>query len=190
MQEEIDALVAATLAGQAVESANTPKEAAKPQPGEEKAGDPPPPERNEITQDEIDALLAAEREKAKANPTPSAPAQPPQGQPPLGQPAHTPASFPNLSPAASAMTGQLPLDVLADVPLEVSVMLGRTRKNIREILEMLPGSVIELDRMAGEPVDILVNGRPVARGEVVVVGENFGVRVTELLQPGGAQEGR
>jgi flagellar motor switch protein FliN len=76
------------------------------------------------------------------------------------------------------------LDLLLDVNLRVSVELGRTTKSIRDILDLGPGSVLELDRLAGEPVDILVNDRPVARGEVVVVeDENFGVRVTDIISP-------
>ena len=76
------------------------------------------------------------------------------------------------------------LDLLLDVNLRVTVELGRTTRSIREILDLGPGSVLELDRLAGEPVDILVNDRPVARGEVVVVeDENFGVRVTDIISP-------
>ena len=76
------------------------------------------------------------------------------------------------------------LDLLLDVNLRVTVELGRTTRSIRDILDLGPGSVLELDRLAGEPVDILVNDRPVARGEVVVVeDENFGVRVTDIISP-------
>jgi flagellar motor switch protein FliN len=75
------------------------------------------------------------------------------------------------------------LDLLMDVPLEVTVELGRTRRQVREVLELGPGSVIELDKLAGEPVDININGRLIARGEVVVVEENFGVRITDIISP-------
>lgn len=75
------------------------------------------------------------------------------------------------------------LSLLFDVPLTVTVELGRTKRPIREILELAPGSVIELDKLAGEPVDILVNNKRVAIGEVVVIDENFGVRVTDILSP-------
>lgn len=75
------------------------------------------------------------------------------------------------------------MNVLLDVPLEVSVELGRTQKRIREILEYGPGSVIELDRLVGEPIDILVNGKFIAKGEVVVIDENFGVRITDIINP-------
>lgn len=73
------------------------------------------------------------------------------------------------------------LDLLLDIPLQVSVELGRTKRSIKEILEMSSGSIIELDKLAGEPVDILVNNRLIANGEVVVIDENFGVRITDIL---------
>jgi len=75
------------------------------------------------------------------------------------------------------------IDLLLDVSLPVSIELGRTRMTIAEILELGSGSIVELDRLAGEPVDILVNNKPLAKGEVVVVDENFGVRITSLVSP-------
>lgn len=75
------------------------------------------------------------------------------------------------------------MDIIMDVPLEVTVELGRTNKKIKEILEFNPGTVIELDRLAGEPIDILVNGKFVAQGEVVVIDENFGIRITDIINP-------
>lgn len=73
------------------------------------------------------------------------------------------------------------LNLLLDIPLEVTVELGRTTRSVKEILEMSSGSIIELDKLAGEPVDILVNNRNIAKGEVVVIDENFGVRITDIL---------
>lgn len=73
--------------------------------------------------------------------------------------------------------------LIMDVPMQVTVELGRTKKLIRDILELAPGSVVELDKLAGEPVDIFVNTKLIARGEVVVIDENFGVRVTEIVSP-------
>ncbi len=73
------------------------------------------------------------------------------------------------------------INLIMDVPLQVTVELGRTRKLIRDILELTPGSIIELDKLAGEPVDVLVNGKLIAKGEVVVIDENFGVRITEIV---------
>jgi flagellar motor switch protein FliN/FliY len=75
------------------------------------------------------------------------------------------------------------MDILMDVSLEVSVELGRTHKRIKEILEYGPGSVIELNRLVGEPIDVLVNGKFVAKGEVVVIDENFGIRITDIINP-------
>jgi flagellar motor switch protein FliN/FliY len=75
------------------------------------------------------------------------------------------------------------LDLLLDVPLELSVELGRTRMSIQELLSLGPGSVIELDKVAGEPLDILVNNRLVARGEAVVVNDKFGIRITDIVSP-------
>ena len=75
------------------------------------------------------------------------------------------------------------MSLLMDVPLQVTVELGRTTKRIREILEFGQGSILELDKLAGEPVDILVNGKAVAKGEVVVIDESFGVRITDILHP-------
>ena len=75
------------------------------------------------------------------------------------------------------------MDLLMDVSLEVSVELGRTSRKIKEILEFGPGSIIELNRLVGEPVDVLVNGKFVATGEVVVIDENFGIRITDIINP-------
>ncbi len=73
------------------------------------------------------------------------------------------------------------LDILMDIPLQITVELGRTKKMIKEILEMAQGSIIELDKLAGEPVDILANNKLIAKGEVVVIDENFGVRVIDII---------
>ncbi len=75
------------------------------------------------------------------------------------------------------------IDILMDVKMPIAIELGRTEMPISEILSLGPGSVVELDKLAGEPVDLLVNGKIVARGEVVVVDENFGVRITMLMSP-------
>jgi len=73
------------------------------------------------------------------------------------------------------------LSRLHDVPVELAVEVGRTKMTIREALALGPGSIVTLNRLAGEPVDLLVNGKPIARGEVVVIDEEFGLRVTEVL---------
>lgn len=94
-----------------------------------------------------------------------------------------PIRFPDLRPGMTGGMAQA-LDLILDVSMRVSVELGRTKLTVQEILALGTGSVVELDKLAGEPVDILINERLIARGEVVMVEENFGVRVTEILRPG------
>ncbi|HEY0000040.1 MAG TPA: flagellar motor switch protein FliN [Actinoplanes sp.] len=89
-------------------------------------------------------------------------------------------------PSGMAIRGGL--DMLHDVEMEVSAELGRTRMSVRELLSLIPGAIVELDRAAGSPADLLVNGRLVARGEVVVIDENFGIRITEIIAPGTERE--
>lgn len=92
-----------------------------------------------------------------------------------------PASFSSFQPYQMAQNESNNLNMLLDIPLHVTVELGRTQRSVKEILELSPGSIIELDKLAGEPVDILVNNRLIATGEVVVIDENFGVRVTDIV---------
>lgn len=92
-----------------------------------------------------------------------------------------PAQFSSFTPDYSNVPGAENIGIIKDVPLEVTVELGRTRKSIAEILDFAPGTIIELDKIAGEPIDVLVNGKFVAKGEVVVIEESFGVRVTEII---------
>lgn len=100
-----------------------------------------------------------------------------------------PLRFPELPGEGAGPAGPAqPLDLILDVSMRVSVELGRASMTVQELLALGPGSVVELDKLAGEPVDILVNDRLIARGEVVMVDENFGVRVTEILTPGAALE--
>ena len=142
---------------------------------------------------------------AASAPQPAAPqyAAPPQQPqytaPPMGaQPVYAPPAYANnvVSSGVPVQNAQFapltnePVEVNAanisliqDVPLQVTVELGRTKKSIREILEFSTGSIIELDKLAGEPVDIHVNGQLTAKGEVVVIDENFGVRITEIVSP-------
>ena len=93
-----------------------------------------------------------------------------------------PAQFQNFAGGTTLMAGGENIGIIKDVPLEVTVELGRTAKPIADILDFAPGTIIELDKVAGEPVDVLVNGKFVAKGEVVVIEESFGVRVTEIVQ--------
>ena len=93
-----------------------------------------------------------------------------------------PAQFQAFTPDIAALIGQENINLIKDVPLEVTVELGRTSKTIHEILDFAPGTIIELEKIAGEPIDVLVNGKFVAKGEVVVIEENFGIRVTEIIK--------
>lgn len=90
------------------------------------------------------------------------------------------AQFQPFNAGVSPLMQQENIDLIMDVPLEVTVELGRTNKSIKEILDFAPGTIIELDKLAGEPVDVLVNGKFVAKGEVVVIEESFGIRLTEI----------
>ncbi|MGM7720380.1 flagellar motor switch phosphatase FliY [Metabacillus sp. Hm71] len=92
-----------------------------------------------------------------------------------------PADFTSFEPVQLQRQDTKNLDMLLDIPLQVTVELGRTKRSVKEILELSSGSIIELDKLAGEPVDILVNSKIVAKGEVVVIDENFGVRVTDII---------
>lgn len=93
-----------------------------------------------------------------------------------------PAQFQNFAPVNTSFVQPENIDLIMDVPLEVTVELGRANKSIKEILDFSPGTIIELNKLAGEPVDVLVNGKLVARGEVVVIEESFGIRVTEIVK--------
>ena len=126
--------------------------------------------------DDVRAALAL-----ALTPWPGAPA--PYGLQPINELATQSGPAPAAAaPAAPARPGGL--DLLHDVEMEVSAELGRTRMSVRELLTLTPGAVVELDRAAGSPADLLVNGRLIARGEVVVIDENFGLRITEIVVPG------
>ncbi len=92
------------------------------------------------------------------------------------------ADFQDLQPENSGC-GDIKLDAILDVPVVISMEIGRTRINIRNLLQLNQGSVVELDRLAGEPMDVLVNGTLIAQGEVVVVNEKFGIRLTDIVSP-------
>ncbi|CCO09192.1 flagellar motor switch phosphatase FliY [Desulforamulus hydrothermalis] len=139
--------------------------------------------------------------EAPADPLPSSPGLPssqelaepagrpvqPSSPPPAAAAAAPPPAAAAVQPAYQSSTlgslEQRNLDLILDIPLRVSVVLGRTRRPIKDVLKMAPGSVVELDALADEPVEILVNGTLVATGEVVVVNENFGVRITNIISP-------
>jgi flagellar motor switch protein FliN/FliY len=145
---------------------------------------------------------AAPAPEAAAAPPPPAAAPPgmdpnamagqmPQGQPmmmpqymypPQQQVNVQPAQFTPFGPGFAVQFAQENIDLILDVPLEVTVELGRTNKTIQDILDFAPGTIIELNKIAGEPIDVLVNGKYVAKGEVVVIEESFGVRITEIIK--------
>ncbi|AEF94616.1 CheC, inhibitor of MCP methylation / FliN fusion protein [Desulfotomaculum nigrificans CO-1-SRB] len=141
-----------------------------------------------LAQDETPAPETAPAGAANANPV----------SPPVGNMAETPAPTAPMptSPGIAGFSGeetfrpqnlgsleQRNLELILDIPLKVSVVLGRTKRPIKDVLRIAPGSVVELDSLADEPVEILVNGTLVATGEVVVVNENFGVRITNIISP-------
>lgn len=103
---------------------------------------------------------------------------PPQG---YGNVNVSPAQFQSFSQPSVMANSPENINLIMDVPLEVTVELGRTKKSIADILDFAPGTIIELDKIAGEPIDVLVNGKFVAKGEVVVIEESFGIRVTEII---------
>jgi len=102
----------------------------------------------------------------------------------LAADAVAPASFTNFAPAAEVAPGAgNDLNMILDIPVQLTVELGRTRIPIKHILQLAQGSVVELDAMAGEPMDVLVNGFLIAQGEVVVVNDKFGIRLTDIVTP-------
>lgn len=152
----------------------------------------------------LDTPMEAETPAAKPQTAPqpqSTPQPQPQMQPQMGQPQMQPygqmpygytapvqdvnvqpVQFQTFAPGVNPVTQQENIDLIMDVPLEVTVELGRTKKSIKEILEFAPGTIVELDKIAGEPIDVLVNGKMVAKGEVVVIEESFGIRITDIVR--------
>jgi flagellar motor switch protein FliN/FliY len=131
-----------------------------------------------LTPDEIAALIAAGEELA---PPTTAPAPVPPL--PVATPRVEEVQLPDLPQVLAPMGEVAGIDLLMDVPLQITVELGQATRTIRELLEIGHGSLLHLSRHAGEPVDVLVNGQPIAKGEVVVIDENFGIRVTEVVSP-------
>ncbi|MBR6282260.1 MAG: flagellar motor switch phosphatase FliY, partial [Lachnospiraceae bacterium] len=143
-----------------------------------------------------EAPAAPAPEAAPAAPAPEvapAPQMAPQGMPQMApQPMMAPppqqqynvqqAQFTSFTPGYVPTFSAENIDLIMDVPLEVTVELGRTHKSIHDILDFAPGTIIELNKIAGEPIDVLVNGKFVAKGEVVVIEEAFGIRITEIMK--------
>jgi flagellar motor switch protein FliN/FliY len=118
---------------------------------------------------------------AEATPAPSpSPAPAPSMQVSAEQVA--PASFANFTPTSGSAAGN-DINMILDIPVQLTVELGRTRIPIKHILQLAQGSVVELEAMAGEPMDVLVNGYLIAQGEVVVVNDKFGIRLTDIVTP-------
>ena len=126
---------------------------------------------NPATDDAIseDDWAAAMAEQAVVDAAPAA-AQPAQIFPSFGDPGNK-----------ASMLGEL--DMILDIPVQIAVELGRTKITIKNLLQLAHGSVVELDAMAGEPMDVLVNGTLIAQGEVVVVNDKFGIRLTDIITP-------
>lgn len=123
----------------------------------------------------------AEQEAAQEKPQPAPQATPQAATPQKKDVVVRPASFGNLKNDGS---GQLAnMDMILDIPLTVSVEIGRTRMMVKDLLQLGQGTVVELEKLAGEPMEILVNGRLIARGEAVVVNEKFGVKLTDIVSP-------
>ncbi len=91
------------------------------------------------------------------------------------------AQFNDLGPNGASVNGEMNLNLILDVAVTLALEVGRARMPVRELLQLAPGSIVELDRLAGEPLDVLVNGVRIARGEVVVVNEKFGIRLTDVV---------
>lgn len=95
----------------------------------------------------------------------------------------TPAAFEQFAPAPASGDAKHELEMILDIPVQLTVELGRTKTPIKNLLQLAQGSVIELDGLAGEPMDVLVNGCLIAQGEVVVVNDKFGIRLTDIITP-------
>jgi flagellar motor switch protein FliN/FliY len=155
---EIPDVIAAAAELQAVEAMGAEPEAAEPEAAEPTVVEPTPVELETVELETVEA-------------------------PAVELPAANAVSYEVLGTGTtSGAIGDLSL--VLDVPVELAVEVGRTTMTIRETLAIMPGSIISLDRMAGEPVDLLVNGRRIARGEVVAVDEEFGLRITEVVADG------
>ena len=132
--------------------------------------DTPNTDAGGISEDDWAAAMAEQAgAEAASAPTPAA-----------AQPANI---FPNFGadPAKAGIMGEL--DIIMDIPVQISVELGRTKLSIRNLLQLAHGSVVELDALAGEPMNVLVNGTLIAQGEVVVVNDKFGIRLTDIITP-------
>lgn len=199
-------LVSALMGG-SMDSAPAPEPPPTPAPEPVQAAPPPPPQQAAAPPLPPPQQATPPPQQQYAPPPQGYPPPPPQGYPPpppQGYPpppgyGYPPPQYPQQSnivtnmPVAPAQFTPLSMEpiqvndanigLILDVPLQITVELGRTKKSIKEILELSNGSIVELDKLAGEPVEIQVNGHYLAKGEVVVIDENFGVRITEIASP-------
>ena len=162
-------------------AASEPEPAPQPEPVAARVQQPEPMQAVPVSQ--MDPQMAPQQPMMGMQQPTMNGAMPMYNMPMQNVPIIQPAQFQNFAPSQN-LDGIAPenIDLIMDVPLEVTVELGRTSKSIKEILDFSPGTIIELDKLAGEPVDVLVNGKFVAKGEVVVIEENFGIRVTEIIK--------
>lgn len=196
IDSEIMQILPVTVAKEMVEAltggSNNEPETAPPAP----APVPPAPEPTPAPQAQMTPPVQAPSPQAQMAPPVQAPAPQAQMAPPVQAPAMGYAMQPHVAQNVPVQSAQFtPLNtqpvqindanigLILDVPLSVTVELGQTKKSIKDILELTNGSIVELDKLAGEPVDIKVNGQFLAKGEVVVIDENFGVRITEIASP-------
>ncbi len=199
-------LVAALMGGAMDSSpAPAPEPAAAPAPAPEpvQAAPPPPPQAAAPPPPPPQQAAPPPQQQYAAPPPQGYPPQQQYAPPPQGYPPPPPGYYPPQYPQQSNIVTNMPvapvqftplstepvqvndanIGLILDVPLQITVELGRTKKSIKEILELSNGSIVELDKLAGEPVEIQVNGHYLAKGEVVVIDENFGVRITEIASP-------
>ena len=189
MHDAVSGMTTSTKEAQPEQQASEP--APQPQPVQHPAPQPQPVQQPAPQPQPVQQPTPQPQQMAGAVP-PQGYAMPPQGyaMPPQGyaMPSQNyenvnvqPASFQPFT-GGNALPGHENIDLIMDVPLEVTVELGRTTKSIKEILEFAPGTIVELNKIAGEPIDVLVNGKYVAKGEVVVIEESFGVKITEIVK--------
>ena len=196
MHDAVSGMTTSTKEAQPEQQASEP--APQPQPVQQPAPQPQPVQQPAPQPQPVQQQAPQPQQMAGAVP-PQGYAMPPQGyaMPPQGY-AMPPQGYAmpsqnyenvNVQPASfqpftggNALPGHENIDLIMDVPLEVTVELGRTTKSIKEILEFAPGTIVELNKIAGEPIDVLVNGKYVAKGEVVVIEESFGVKITEIVK--------
>ncbi|KOY82687.1 flagellar motor switch phosphatase FliY [Lysinibacillus macroides] len=170
-QNIVKSLLGETNVEAPVAATSAPEIPVTPPPVQQQAPEPPPP-APPVSQQQAAPMQQPVYQEPQQFAQPQRPAQPVNVQQ---------AQFASFDTNVISQSEARNLNMLLDIPLQVTVELGRTKRSVKEILELSSGSIIELDKLAGEPVDILVNSRLIAKGEVVVIDENFGVRITDVL---------